>query len=522
MTNYKRFILGTALLLLSGFVSCTSTKKLNYTVSEKKHEPEKLIKDVDFTYQLLKDGHPGVYWYANKAQLDYKFDSLKRTITSPLTTKEFYKKLSPVVAFVKCGHTKMILVTKKLNKKQQDSIKKLGTKPLNQLSYKVANNKLYVASFNSSVKNMKKGNEILAINDVPAVEIMETLKTNIASDGYNQTFKNAVLNRSFTNWYSSFYDNKDSVDFKIKNEKDSIINLKLSIYKKPTAADSTKLKKKTKEELANEKKIAKAKQKLNYRGYDELKNPILDLKFLEKDSSLAYLKVKSFSFPYANFEKFYKESFIALKKGKTKNLILDLRDNGGGSLKACRDLFSYLVDKDFVYLQQTEVDRRFNPYKYEDGVLGGYKAFSFQLFSAVFLKKNKNGKYNIKYRGTKPLHANANHYDGKVYVLINGYSFSAAALLAANLQGVKRATFVGQETGGGYNACVAGRIPMIDLPNSKLKLRMGLYQISPNTHTEKIGRGVFPDIEITNTIEDIVAGKDNELDWVLKEIKKKV
>ena len=522
MINTKRFIIGAYVLLVSGIVSCTSVKELNYTVSEKKHEPEKLIKDVDFAYQLLKDGHPGLYWYVSKAQLDNTFDSLKRTLTSPLTSKEFYKKLAPVIAQVKCGHTKMVLVTKKLTKKEQDSVKKIGTKPINQFAYKIVANKLYITSFNPSIKDVKKGNEIVAIDNVPSTEIIQNLKANIASDGYNQTFKNASLNRAFTNWYTSFYDSKDIVDFKVKNEKDSTIDLKLNIYKKPVVKDSLTVKKKTKEELANEKKIAKAKQKLNYKGYDELKNPILDLKFLEKDSSVAYLKVKSFSFPYANFEKFYKESFTALKKGKTKDLILDLRDNGGGSLKACRDLFSYLVDKDFVYLQQTEVDRKFNPYKYGKGFVNGYKSLTFNMLSSVILKETANGKYKITYKGIKPLHANANHFDGKVYVLINGYSFSAAALLAANLQGVKRATFIGQETGGGYNGCVAGRIPMIDLPNSKLKLRMGMYKILPNTHTDQIGRGVFPDVEITTTIEDVIAGKDNELDWVLKEIKKKV
>lgn len=521
MINTKRFVIGAYILLVSGIVSCTSIKELNYTVSEKKHEPAQLIKDVDFTYQFLKDGHPGLYWYVSKAQLDNTFDSLKRTIISPLTSKEFYKKLAPVIAQVKCGHTKMLLVTKKLTKKEQDSIKKSGVKPINQFGYKVINNKLYITSFNQSIKEVKKGNEIIAIDDVPSTEIIENLKANIASDGYNQTFKTASLNRSFTNWYTSFYESKDVVDFKVKNEKDSTIDLKLNIYKKPVVKDSLAVKKKTKEELAKERQIAKAKQKLNYKGFDELKNPILDLKFLEKDSSVAYLKVKSFSFPYANFERFFKESFIALKKGQTKDLILDLRDNGGGSLKACRDLFSYFVNEDFVYLQQTEVNHRFNPYVHSKGFLNTLKVVPFQIVNMLLLKKDKD-KYKVTYKGTKSLHPNENHYDGKIYVLINGYTFSASALISANLKQINRATFVGQETGGGYNGCVAGIIPIIDLPNSKLKLRMGLYPIAPNAHTKTIGRGVFPDVEITTTIEDVIAGKDNELDWVLKEIKKKV
>jgi C-terminal processing protease CtpA/Prc len=232
------------------------------------------------------------------------------------------------------------------------------------------------------------------------------------------------------------------------------------------------------------------------------------------------LKIKSFSFPYADFNRFFNESFAEIKNGNTKDLILDLRDNGGGSLTACRNLFAYLVDKDFIYLTKTEVDKRFNPYLYSKGVLNVLRVLPFQIVNTILLKKNKD-KYQLNYKGMKPLHPKKNHFDGKVYVLINGYSFSAAALLAANLKGTERATFVGQETGGGFNGCVAGSIPILSLPKSKLKLRMGLYPVVPYAHTDIIGRGIFPDHEIKTTIEGILAGKDIELDWVMNDIKKK-
>lgn len=500
--------------------SCTSVKKMNYVVTEKRHTSDQLIQDVDFVYMLLTKGHPGVYWYINKEDLDFKFDSLKKTLNEPLTTKEFYKKIAPIIAEVKCGHTRLILVSKKLNKKEEDSLSKLS-KPINQLGYRVINNKLYIKSLNNKTVQAKRGDEILTIEGVPSSEIINNLTKNYASDGYNITFKTAVLNRNFINWYSSIYDSRDRLDFKIK-EGNSTFDLSLTTLTKAKRESSnmnTPKVKLNKDSLLVKRNLVKEKLKVRYRGNDELKKPLLDLKFIEKDSSTAYLKIKSFSFPYADFNRFYKESFEALKKGNTKNLILDLRDNGGGSLTACRNLFAYLVNKDFVYLSKTQVDKRFNPYLHSKGLLNVLKVVPFQIVNTILLKKDKD-KYTLNYKGMKPLHPKLNHYDGKVYVLINGYSFSATALLAANLHQNKRAIFVGQETGGGYNGCVAGNIVTFNLPNSKLKIRMGLYPIRPNAHTEIIGRGIFPDQEITTTIEDVISGRDKELEWVLTSIKR--
>jgi len=524
-THYKnRRLFGIIFLLLAINFSCTSIKELNYVVSEKKHEPSELIKDVDFAYKLLTEGHPGVYWYIEKKQLDFKFDSLKQSLTTPLTTKEFYKKIAPVIAEIKCGHTRLILVSKKLTKFEKDSLEKLG-KPIAQFGYKVIDNKLYINSTSKSITTTHKGDEILAINDIPSPEIIYNLARNYASDGYNQTFKTAVLNRNFIGWYNTIYDHTDTLNFKIKKP-DSTFNLKLITFKKEQKKDSLNAIKPgvklSKDSLLARKKLINDRLKLRYKGLDENKKPLLDLQFLDKDSSVAYLKVKSFSFPNADFSRFFKESFTEIKNNTTKNLIIDLRDNGGGSLTACRNLFSYLVDRDFVYLKESEITRKFNPYWQGKGFGNALSGLGFEIISSKLIKKSDSGQFKLKFKGTKALHAHKNHYDGKIYVLINGYSFSASALLASNLKQTQRATFVGQETGGGYNGCVAGTIPILTLPNSKLKLRMGLFPVLPNAHTETVGRGIFPDYEVKTTIEDVIAGKDKELDWVMNDIKKKI
>ncbi|RZL33988.1 MAG: hypothetical protein EOP00_32295, partial [Pedobacter sp.] len=217
--------------------------------------------------------------------------------------------MAPLIAEVKCGHTRLILVTKKLTKYEKDSLANLG-KPISQFSYKVLDHKLYVTAVNKKIATVKKGSEILSINDISTNEIISNLTKNYASDGYNQTFKPAVLNRAFVNWYTNIYENKDTLHFKIKKS-DSIFTIKVTTIKKEEKKDSLEIKKPviklSKDSLLAKKKIAKEKLKVRYKGSDEFKKPLLDLKFLAQDSSVAYLKVKSFSFPYADFDRFFKE-----------------------------------------------------------------------------------------------------------------------------------------------------------------------------------------------------------------------
>ncbi|WP_227806008.1 hypothetical protein [Algibacter lectus] len=49
--------------------------------------------DIDRVYNQLKKHHPNLYQYTSKTDLDFKFDSLKRAINSPINSRDFYKKL---------------------------------------------------------------------------------------------------------------------------------------------------------------------------------------------------------------------------------------------------------------------------------------------------------------------------------------------------------------------------------------------------------------------------------------------
>jgi C-terminal processing protease CtpA/Prc len=109
------------------------------------------------------------------------------------------------------------------------------------------------------------------------------------------------------------------------------------------------------------------------------------------------------------------------------------------------------------------------------------------------------------------------NFKGKIYVLINGMSFSSSSVISNYLKANKRAYFVGDETGGAYNSTVAGMFVDLELPNSKVLLHFGVFNLETPIKTTPDGYGVKPDkyIKVT-TLE-----KDEQLDWIINDIKNK-
>jgi C-terminal processing protease CtpA/Prc len=521
----KKIILLAFISLL--FIQCNSVKNHNKHLNDLLSE-QKLQSDVDYIYAKLQKLHPNLYWYISKENLDYKFDSLKKTITKPMNRFAFYTKLSPVLASIRQGHLFVYPYSKMFTKKESKALVKKGVGPFSQFEFEVFDNKMYVVKNKSYDKSIQKGFEVVAINGKNPMELTANYSKWFTSDGYNQTFKKARLGKYLPTFYTNENGVQDSVIYNFKyHDSIKIVTIKRKVT--DTAGTNKKAIKKVLTEL--EKANIKAKKKADKKeksvfGYDEsTKSYNRNLRFLEKDSTVAVMKIKGFS--NGNYNTFYEESFSKLNQHKTKTLVLDLRDNPGGRLSEIAELYSYLSDSTFVFLEPSEVVSKtslFHADYFKGGSLG-IKAlkivFSPLYYGYTFFKvhKKENGKYYYNSEST-PQKIKKDAFKGKLYVLINGGSFSASCIISSNLKGAKRATFVGEETGGAYNGTVAGQMPILELPNSKIKVRVGLVAIVPHYKSNLEGHGVFPDIEIVPTLEDKIKDIDVEMNWVLEDLKK--
>ncbi len=526
--------------LLSVFVillvvtSCSSVKTYNEQITSL-HTVEDLQNDVDKLYKQLKKNHPKLYQYTSKKVLDFKFDSLKASIKKPMTSRVFYKELAPVVANVRQGHVSVGSANKRFTRKERKLLKKKKFE-FYDLDFEYLENKLWVKNTRGK-DSVLVGCEVVKIDNDLAANLVEEFKTQFASDGYNTTLHNRFVGKNFKSFY---YRNKgfvDSLKVTFKDEDSVFIKTFKRLKKedkkeKSELIDSTKVvkpKKLTKEEKKAKKLKAKERRKYNNKhGYmPSVKQYTRSLKFIGKDSTVAYMKIRGFS--NGSFKEFYKESFTKLDSAKTKHFILDLRDNGGGRISEIDNLYSYLTDENYQFITESEVNSRMPFFKYLMSNTSpiGLKVVSgilspFILTHNLLKTKKKDGKLYYRFnKYSKIKEPNPLHYKGIIYVLINGNSFSASSILSTHLKANKRAIFVGEETGGAYNGTVAGIYKLYQLPASKLKVRMGLMQIEAPQKQSPDGYGVKPDIKITPTIEDRKLNIDTELEWALNDIEKK-
>jgi len=464
------------ILLSLSFISCNSVKKYNKTINSK-HSVAEMHKDIDYTFKKIEKLHPSLYWFISKEKLDFKIDSVKNTITQPLTSKEFYFILSPLVSEIRQGHNS---VGYPMDRYEKDEKKELNNNTLR------------------------------------------------SSDGFNTTFIERRKGLMLKSYYQIENPTLDSVTLKLKMN-DSIFDTTFYRMEKPVEKkDSLKeleLEKLSDTAKSRIKKEKKAKNLYNtIRGYSaKTKTFTRDYKYL-KDSSVAYLKIRGFmNGPYKNL---YDEFFAEIDTAGCTSIVIDLRDNLGGRLAEIHYLMQYLAKDEFITMTEMESKTRIPRTKSIWSSNNNALFVVLKTIATPFLftyeqvtSKKKDGIVYHTMKASKPTQPFANAFKGKVYVLINGNSFSASSIISTNLQGSERAIIVGEETGGTFNGTVAGVFKPITLPNSKLKVQFGLGMIrAPYTETPD-GFGVIPDFTILPTIEHRKKGIDTELGFVLQQIK---
>jgi C-terminal processing protease CtpA/Prc len=155
--------------------------------------------------------------------------------------------------------------------------------------------------------------------------------------------------------------------------------------------------------------------------------------------------------------------------GKTKGLIIDIRNNAGGNSSNSNKLFrQFIANRKLV--------------KYEKG---------------------KKGPGRFEFLDPEPFYLDpgSHYYSKKVCLLTNRTCFSAANDFALYMSGISNVTLVGDQTGGG------GGIPYdVQLANGWKLQYTATVTLSPQK--QQIETGIRPDIPLQITSIDEANGRD--------------
>ena len=205
----------------------------------------------------------------------------------------------------------------------------------------------------------------------------------------------------------------------------------------------------------------------------------------------------------------------ALQDIGSEHLVIDVRANGGGSVTNSTLLTKFIADKEFKVADSLYANTRNSRYKkYIDGY------FFNRIFMVFMTSKKKDEKYHFGYferHYFKP--KKKKHFDGKVYILTGGNSFSATTLFTQIVKPQDNVTVVGEETGGGAYGNTAWLIPDLTLPETGVRFRLPLFRLVIDKDIPKDGRGVQPEVNAGPTTNAIRRGVDYKMEKVMELIK---
>ena len=191
------------------------------------------------------------------------------------------------------------------------------------------------------------------------------------------------------------------------------------------------------------------------------------------DNSIGYIQISEFDdVTSAQFKK----AFNALEREEMRGLIIDLRDNPGGSVKTCVEIADEILPEGLIVYTE-----------------------------------EKDGE------GDKYTSSGENFYDGPLVVLVNGNSASAAEILTGAIKDHEQGTILGTTTYG--KGIVQQIIPLGD--GTGVKVTIASY-FTPNG-TDIHGIGIEPDEELELDVDAYLEdGTDNQLDRAVEIIEEKI
>lgn len=454
--------------------------------------------DYDKLQKALEEAHGGLYRYTPKSAMDVLFQVFRETLTAPATRRQFISTISELLAEIHDGHTRLEYDLQTMN--ELGAAKLFPLQLLIESERVVREGRAFVL-FNDSPtdRTILPGAELISVNGTSIGDIFWELVVRTPGDGSITTGKFARIERTFPSQYWLFINPASSFTIKVKNPDGRTVT---------TTIDGVNTSERLKHRTDNPVNAVALKNVTVPNAQGD------NITMQWTPGNVAILRIRSFGGD--DFKEQLDAKFLEAKNKQVKSMILDLRNNGGGVDEYGAFLVSQFTNKSFRYFDRIELTTidpsftKFTPSTYDNlrqGTEPGARAPGYYK-TAYSVKPSLHPGVGIQQPAKNP-------FTGKLIVLTNGNTFSTAADVTAILHHLRRATFVGEETGGGYEGNTSGLNAKVVLPHSGLSLKVQMYNywnaVEPPDPMNR-GRGTIPGVPVKNTITDLLSGTDRQME----------
>ena len=287
-------------------------------------------KDLKIFREIRLKTNSGVYKYRTKQQIDSIYNWAHNEINTSNTYLDFYKIICQITDYEGSLHNDTYLPKKQLENLKKESFGYFPY-PIKWIEGKWV--------INHKGGELPLGAEILEINHKPITEIIASQYKYYTTDGYNLTGKRTGIRKKFSMYYRLNHGQKENFKVSYKRSGDHGIATKVinsvsysSYYKNFEERHSRPIDQIYYEHLEDNEKYS----------YEKI------------DAKTAKLNIHSFaigadenSSGYIQYAAYLDSIFTSINTTKLENLIIDIRNNGGGTAASLLLPYEYLTQRDF-------------------------------------------------------------------------------------------------------------------------------------------------------------------------------
>jgi len=428
-----------ALIIICILVSCKPNNEK--TDLYRKIPSYELKSDFNNLLERISAINPDPYNNCSRPHVDSLATEIKNKLTDSMTVLQYYRLVRPFVSAFNDGHFSMFLPDA-----YENDFKTKGGKLL-PFNVAIDGKRIFISQSFTADTTIKTGREITAVNGISSDKLIDDMLNFISGD--SGPYKMQSLEERFQILLWRVYGFDNNFDITFKNGMHKIIT---GVLAQKLNIDSA------------------AKQDFNFTLIKVKQQPIglIKISLMETEKKEA-------------FDKFLQTTFAAIQQQQVKTLIIDIRDNGGGSTKLVSALYNYITTK---------------PY-------------SFGISESYF----SNGKLKTDADTTLTIPAAVkNKFSGKVFLLSNSGTYSTAHMMANSFKYYKLGVIVGDSSAEKMR--ISGEVTTLTLPNTGLTVYCPSSVFALPNSTGANSR-LHPDYQIIPTLNDKLYKKDTVLSYCI-------